>query len=267
MDILASFVTTCIGRRSSICKQMDVFCSLRKIEAQWNRFEHIIITDIDTKEHLEQHPIDAVIIGMDVDIGSPFNKSKLMNDGARLVNGKRIIPLDADLVPLFNLNSHLALFELETSVIISGYRVNVTTREEDGATFTPTFNTVCPEDYPSALESQLLDQERFGVCPVIDRDVFKSVGGYDEEFVGWGAEDQDLIERVQVAQGPLVRAPTLLWGHLHHPTNETGWNDAHLTEENRKRYYAKRSNVGDRFYLERFLQRNGLALGKRTVGE
>ena len=48
------------------------------------------------------------------------------------------------------------------------------------------------------------------------RDFWKSLGGYDEKFVGWGGEDDDLERRTKLAGGKNIRIPIVI-GHLWHP--------------------------------------------------
>jgi glycosyltransferase involved in cell wall biosynthesis len=48
------------------------------------------------------------------------------------------------------------------------------------------------------------------------RELFFAVGGYDESFVGWGGEDDDLSARGRAAGGIDRRLPVIV-GHLYHP--------------------------------------------------
>ncbi|MEV0279780.1 galactosyltransferase-related protein [Streptomyces sp. NPDC050610] len=53
-----------------------------------------------------------------------------------------------------------------------------------------------------------------GGCVVVSAERFRSVGGFDSSFVGWGGEDRDFITRLE-SRGPVLRsADTLL--HLMH---------------------------------------------------
>ena len=64
---------------------------------------------------------------------------------------------------------------------------------------------------------QPIYEEIFGnINPcVYSKDFFMELGGYDENFVGWG-EDDDLERRTIEAGGKNIRIPVLV-GHLWHP--------------------------------------------------
>jgi len=67
--------------------------------------------------------------------------------------------------------------------------------------------------------AQMIGYERiYGtINPVIySSSFFKELQGYDEKFVGWGGEDDDLERRTQNAGGIDIRIP-LVVGHLWHP--------------------------------------------------
>lgn len=60
---------------------------------------------------------------------------------------------------------------------------------------------------------------------VIDRDLWDLVGGYDERFVGWGAEDNDFLWRCVDAGGPVnrVAGPMFELAHEHEPVYRSGY--------------------------------------------
>jgi Glycosyltransferase like family 2 len=51
-----------------------------------------------------------------------------------------------------------------------------------------------------------------GGCVIVRRDVFETVAGYDERFIGWGEEDRAFVLALETLAGPVPRVP----GGIHH---------------------------------------------------
>ncbi len=69
----------------------------------------------------------------------------------------------------------------------------------------------------------------FGGANSLWRDDYLAVNGYDENFTGWGAEDDDLRDRlkrrgIRIRSTPPHVAPLHLW-HPPHATNPASWRD------------------------------------------
>jgi GT2 family glycosyltransferase len=187
-----------------------------------------------------------------VEMPDAFNKSRLLNRAATEARGAFLMPLDVDLLPGPGvLHTHLSLAERSPACLLSGFRIQLpaipdhrrgATREEIWEQFNRTdMGLICEEDrYPRSLVERLLDGRRFGVCPCFPAEVFRAAGGYHEGYVGWGAEDQDLVERVCKAGLSLVRCYDLLYLHMPHPADEVGWREERLTSANRTLYFARR---------------------------
>lgn len=95
-----------------------------------------------------------------------------------------------------------------------------------------------PEDQPTALWKHLMRYEKFGVVPFFCRDRLLAIGGWDERFLGWGAEDQDMMEGYLSTGVSLCRCPELLYLHLCHLT-DPNWSEVQLIQQNRDYYYSK----------------------------
>lgn len=163
-----------------------------------------------------------------------FHKTKALNLGLSLAQGEFVAPFDVDLIALGNtLCQHLQIAQLAPQLLVTGYRI-MSQAEEPMAKDSW---TIAPEDMPTALRKQLIDGERFGVVPYFNRHRLLKIGGWDEKFVGWGGEDQDIIERYLQAGYHLCRCPQLVYLHLPHPPNQL-WTETSLVEQNRKHYYS-----------------------------
>lgn len=177
-----------------------------------------------------------------VPMAGPFHKSLLLNRAARLSRAELLCPFDVDLLPAHGvLSLHCRLASEAPGMLVAGYRLNLSELPDVGASLRDwSLGDVAlgPEESPSALRKYLLAGERFGVCPVYRRSDWEVVGGMDERYVGWGAEDQDLTQRIVALGRTLVRSYDLLYFHMPHG-QEAGWHDPALTERNRALFRSK----------------------------
>lgn len=180
-----------------------------------------------------------------------FPKTKVLNFALKYAKGKLVTPFDVDLIPWENtFLRHLEMAQLNPNLLISGYRVML---DRDTVNFTDLATEVkraaiAPEDKSTALWKQLLHRERFGVLPFFQRDRLLAIGGWDENFLGWGGEDQDVIERYLADGRYFCRSPELIYLHLFHEKIKR-WNETEIIEKNRQYYYQKRNRSKNR-YLE-----------------
>jgi predicted glycosyltransferase involved in capsule biosynthesis len=172
-----------------------------------------------------------------------FHKTKALNLGLQQAQGDWIAAFDVDLIPIGDtLDRHWQLAMNSPQLLVTGYRLMAATATVDMNDLDTAIAdaTIGPEDQPTALRKQLLKGECFGVMPLFERKRLRSIGGWDETFIGWGAEDQDTIERYLTAEKSLCRVAELVYLHLHHDA-APHWNDAALTAQNRAHYYQKQA--------------------------
>ncbi|MDX2213430.1 MAG: galactosyltransferase-related protein [Oculatellaceae cyanobacterium bins.114] len=171
-----------------------------------------------------------------------FHKTKALNLGLSVAQGEWVAPFDVDLIPVADsLTCHLRIAATSPSLLVTGYRVMSTAetihvRQVDAALAQA---AIAPEDMPTALWKHLIRGERFGVVPFFQRDRLLQIGGWDEAFVGWGGEDQDIIERYLERDRYLCRCPELVYLHLWHD-RDPHWTEPNLIEQNRQHYYSGR---------------------------
>jgi GT2 family glycosyltransferase len=186
-----------------------------------------------------------------VPLPGPFNRALLTNRGAAVSKGEYLMAYDVDLLPAEGvLANHLALATASPVCLVAGYRLQLPEMlsapvvlpsadqliEGSGVLRKP---LVCPEDSYGSLVKYLLCQEKGGVCTCYPAKAFSAVGGLDEDFVGWGPEEQDLMERICDTDLALVRSYDLLYYHLPHDREEE-WYDAVLIAANRERLDERR---------------------------
>jgi predicted glycosyltransferase involved in capsule biosynthesis len=165
-----------------------------------------------------------------------FHKTKMLNIGLSHAKMKYVIPYDVDLIPInSSLSLAVKLAEASPKILVTGYRLMCPDKHYDGNTKKL---KVAQEDVGGSLKRYLLSAHRFGVCPVFNRSRLNAIGGWDEKFKGWGAEDQDLIERYCGSEFTVAKFQDLIYIHLFHEIS-AGWNDKQLTRNNRKYYKEK----------------------------
>ena len=204
-----------------------------------------LLPDFDQSANLvqqlcEQHQVRY----LSLDSPNVFHKTKALNLALQQARGEWIAAFDVDLLPVGDtLVRHCQLAQNSPDFLVTGYRLMAASETVDLAQMASALedSTLGPEDQPTALRKYLLKAERFGVMPLFCRDRLLAIGGWDEAFVGWGAEDQDVIERYLQVHQSLCRCPDLVYLHLQHRPAK-GWNCEQLTAQNRDRYYRKHSN-------------------------
>lgn len=171
-----------------------------------------------------------------------FHKTRALNCGLEQAQGFWVAPFDVDLLPVRQtLRQHMAIARRAPELLVSGYRLLSAAASLTLAALPAALASaqIAPEDRPSALWKQLVQGERFGVVPLFQRERLQAIGGWDERFVGWGGEDQDIIERYLADGRHLCRVPDLCYLHLAHGSDRD-WSEPERVAQNRAHYYAQR---------------------------
>ena len=143
-----------------------------------------------------------------------FRLAKTRNNGVRNASGDLLIFLDQDLIHTNNLiktfieNSKEKRFITGMPIWLSEEKSIAITEDK---IINNTFNNSISDEEKEAIKNQfnkdrryyylhkfkLTDQPRLrgGVC-AINRKDFELINGYDEKFIGWGAEDDDIGKRL-----------------------------------------------------------------------
>jgi len=132
----------------------------------------------------------------------PYSRSRAFNVGARHARGKLLILHDNDLlVPQDYAICHLENMRKKYEVInLKRFIFYLTRSSTDKILRTKLLNHDTPPAY-------VLQNAEGGGSLVITRDAYFAIGGFDEGFIGWGGEDNELWERA------LTRS-VLLYGFL-----------------------------------------------------
>ncbi len=206
-----------------------------KAECELILVEETAFADSETSESFRRHGASCLLFNS---MQTAFHKTLLLNQALQKSRGDFIIPYDADLLPLFSIEKLCSTVTASPRLIIGGYRIMSGHHCLNVSSPTLSVPRVAPEDCSGAVYKRLLQGERFMVCPVFKRLELLAIGGWDERFVGWGCEDQDILERYCQSTGLIsARSRDLLYLHFDHPP-QPGWNDSELVKANRQMYYS-----------------------------
>jgi len=170
-----------------------------------------------------------------------FHKTAALNFGLAHARGEFVTPYDVDLIPLNGvLTRHIEAARTSRSLLVAGYRLmSLRSNVDPTRKFAPTDVQTAPEDNEISLRNQLIHGERLGMVPFFQKTRLKRIGGWDEDFIGWGCEDSDTIERYLKRDLLLVRSPDLVY--LHYPHFLEGeWHEADLISRNRRLYHSRK---------------------------
>jgi hypothetical protein len=239
-----SLITPYADRWPHLLTQLDWWQSIA--DQSWLDWIVVEVTpepSIDLQRQLEAHRVQY----RHLPCTGPFHKTKALNLGLQQSQGDWIVAFDVDLIPIGDtLDRHWQLAMNSPQFLVTGYRLMAATATVDINHLETAIAaaTIGPEDQPTALRKQLLKGECFGVMPLFERRRLQAIGGWDERFIGWGAEDQDAIERYLTPAQSICRVPELVYLHLQHDA-APNWNDAALTVRNREYYYHRQQQRND----------------------
>jgi hypothetical protein len=245
-----SLLTAYRGRASHLDVLLPWLARVREVEG-FADFELIVVEgDAEPTAERAAGGYDWVRY-VHVPMTGVFNKSVLVNRAAELARGSYLMVYDVDLLPAEGvLARHLSLALGAPHLLFAGYRVQLLEPLSPGAL--PAAGAllasldddnprhICPEDRGGPTLNYILSGVRFGVCPCYPADIFRAVGGLHEGYVGWGAEDEDFVERVCARGLTLVRAYELLYFHLPHEVYQPGWQEPALLDANLRRLAERR---------------------------
>jgi hypothetical protein len=187
------------------------------VEQSWQQeFSDIVSEDI---RYVHQQATSATM---------PYNRSWALNGGARVARGRILVLHDADMILPEGAAKEI------TRVINSGVdavriaRLLFYLDEKSSAEIQRTASIS-----KTARMERVIANNRTPVA--VTRKAYLEIGGHDEAFYGWGAEDDEFMDRLRtrrVAEGAML--PVL---HLWHPSaaaGEAGNRNRSLLKERRR---------------------------------
>jgi glycosyltransferase involved in cell wall biosynthesis len=217
-------------------------CCLDSLKNSSNYFDEVVVADDgssekvvnEVKKYINDYPFPIV------HAWHPRNgarRAACRNNGIRHAGGDYLIFLDADFVVLpYAIKSHI---DAAKPGWFAAGRCKYSTEEQAGRIFSSGISTDLLENIYAELSEEPIVKEhrefiRYGILrklrlasarkqtfgghfSIYKKDI-ESVNGYDENYVGWGGEDQDIAMRLVMAglRGTsVIKTARIL--HLWHP--------------------------------------------------
>lgn len=238
-----------------------VLDSIEQQEGVVGGFEVVVSDDGSTDETAELVAQRAASVSFRIAFTSRphdgFRLARVRNDGARLAHGKRLLFLDGDcMLPRNHVSVHLARCREGVATGGDCGRLDeLQSRSVDPTTLDANaVHQLLPAKERAALKRRLRKWRWYSlighptkprlvgnnIC--IHRRDFDVVNGFDERFVGWGQEDDDITLRLRAVG---VRLETVLDRtcslHVWHPTDPTA--TARWRDGTNVRYFLRRGRL------------------------
>jgi len=170
-----------------------------------NREEHLPILIKALRKKLPNAPI----LVTEQAEGKPFNRAKLLNVGSYAAfqqGATHVITHDVDMIP-----TESTKYELGDAVHISSAA--------------------------SQFGGEMPYDRYFGGVTVFSSKAFQLANGYSNEYWGWGAEDDDMLGRIEKAGVPVKRVENNPFLSLQHEHALASTEQKKLHAKNGKRFY------------------------------
>lgn len=115
----------------------------------------------------------------------PFNRSWGFNVGAKYANSNVLILTDCDLI--MNPDKFIeAIKKIQNYDVVSPYSSVVDLTQQET---TMDLNSIVNIDRPGRGETDIQKINICGGMTIFRKDAYEKIGGYHEDFIGWGGED------------------------------------------------------------------------------
>lgn len=205
--------------------------TLRSIAAQHDAsIECIVVEQSVSREVETQMPPWVRYVHTPSD--APYSRAWAFNVGARLARGRLLVLHDNDML------------------VPERYAAEAMARAGEGWSFLDLKRFIFYLDAEDRLETVV--QNAQGGSVIATREAYFAIGGFDESFIGWGAEDNDFRERAE-EHGRVYGFGYLPIVHLYHPPQKGKLEGADAPAVRR---YRELANVPPRERIARLRERD-----------
>ena len=209
------------------------------------RLEHIYFLHYFFNQHFSKHQLIIIEQGKKPQIhlaSSPnihiefiksengFSSSEISNRGVLLVKSPFFCKYDADAIihpkAIFDAFEHLKT-NPNQSIVLPYNGLSFSIQDNLRKKILQTKDVqLLPFIKPEEIENKLPQdihlkcQSSSGLIHHFNTSIFKELGGYNEEFIGWGYEDTEIINRFNTLGKPKIILENYNAFHLDHPRKE-----------------------------------------------
>ena len=211
-------------RRDNLSVIIEQLLSINEVE--------IIILEADAKSALEKQHFSCQVRHHFIrDEGPVFHRTKYLNKLFGMTQSPIVGVWDADVL--------VAKEQIEESIeqIRSGNALMSFPYDGRFYTLSPALsaNFRAKRSYEIFKEQNVKLSMSFGTYSVggaffVNRDVYCSIGGENENFYGWGAEDNERVKRLEILEQRIHRSSGALY-HLYHPRTNSHYNNLNNLKE------------------------------------
>lgn len=166
-------------------KDIQRFNNLKRVIEWASSFSEseIILVEQDTHSKIKQFPLPVRHVFTKTKM--PFNRSWGFNVGAKHANSDILVLTDCDLIMNpYNFIEALRLVSEHDCVSPYSSVIDLNANESQGK-----LEEILTIDRPGRGET---DHQKINICggmTIFRKDAYLNIGGYNEDFVGWGGED------------------------------------------------------------------------------
>lgn len=237
--------------------------------AQCNAPLHdIVVLDMsDDPIRLERSDLPVHLVRLET-AGLPLARAR--NLAARESRGDRLLFLDVDCIPTPGLPQSMeAALEAEDALICAEVHYLPAGATQRGWTFDTLKSRAVPHPVRAFPRSGLRREAEPGLfwslAFGIRRKSFDSMGGFDEGFTGYGAEDTDFGFRAHAADLPLLFMGGAGVFHQHHGVYDPPLQHFEDIIENAKRFHGRWGRWAMEGWLKAFEARGLIAVGADQI--
>lgn len=122
-----------------------------------------------------------------------------------------------------------------------------------------------PAKPPISDRQPVADYNSFwSLCFLIGKEQFRSLGGFEEAYTGYGAEDTDFAQKLRKAEIPFFRSPAKVY-HQYHPKYEPPLNHLEAICQNAEIFHQRWGFFPMEIWLKEFQKMGYITMKENKI--